>query len=72
MSLAGRLVFLVLVLPEFAPGEIAEFAFLTTVAGLIAAAVAQGLEHRLPSRIGGDREKAEGFLGVYSDRKSVV
>lgn len=65
VSFAGRFVFLILVLPGLAAGQLAQYAFLATLSLLIARLVAMGLEDHLPLEIRGDREAADRIMPAY-------
>lgn len=72
VSFAGRIVFLVFVLPGLAAGELAQYAFLATLALLTARLAAMGLEDHLPLEIRGNRQAAGKIMLAYGSLLNLV
>ena len=60
-ALCGRALFLLLVAPRLQVGELAEYVFLASVAGLAGRALGLGMEQQLPLEIAGSASRAGAF-----------
>lgn len=72
VSFSGRFVFLIMVLPGLAAGELAQYAFLATLSLLMARLAAMGLEDHLPLEIRGDRKAAGKIMPAYGSLLNLV